>query len=104
MLSEALRLIRVFHDAKQTDLADRIGVSKSYISELESGKKSPTLEVIEKYSKEFSIPSSSILFFSEQLSADKSVKGSNKRKFIASKIIQILNFIDEKAKVHQHES
>ena len=38
MLSEALRLIRVFHDLKQTELADRLGVSKSYLSEIESGE------------------------------------------------------------------
>jgi len=103
MLSDALRLIRVFHDVKQTELAHRIGVSKSYLSELENGKKSPSLEIIEKYSKEFGIPSSSILFFSEQLAGDRNVKATNARKFIANKILQILAFVDEKASAH-HDS
>ena len=38
MLSEALRLIRVFHDMKQTELADRLSISKSYLSEIEGGE------------------------------------------------------------------
>ena len=97
MLSDALRLIRVFHDVKQTELAERIGVSKSYISEIESGKKLPTLELIEKYSREFNIPSSSILFFSEQLSSDSNAKSTNARKFIAGKILRMLKFVEEKS-------
>ena len=46
MLSEALRLIRVFHDVKQNELAERFGVSKSYLSEIESGKKLPSIDFI----------------------------------------------------------
>ena len=69
MLSEALRLIRVFHDMKQTELAQRLGISKSYLSEIESGKKPPRMDLIERYASEFGIPSSSILFFAEGLEA-----------------------------------
>ena len=58
MLSEALRLIRVFHDMKQTELAQRLGISKSYLSEIESGKKPPRMDLIERYVSEFDIPSS----------------------------------------------
>ena len=49
MINEALRLIRVFHDLKQFELAERLKVSKSHISEIESGTKAPSLELIEKY-------------------------------------------------------
>ena len=53
MLSEALRLIRVFHDMKQTELADRLSISNSYLSEIEGGKKQPKIELIQRYSSEF---------------------------------------------------
>ena len=43
MLSEALRLTRVSHDVKQTELADRLGISKSHLSEIEKGSSSPGL-------------------------------------------------------------
>lgn len=104
MLSDALRLIRVFHDVKQTDLAGRLGVSKSYISEIESGKKVPTIEVINKYSTEFKIPASSILFFSEQLSNDESTKSVNARQFIADKVLRMLKFLEEKSKIDYHDA
>lgn len=103
MLSDALRLIRVFHDVKQAELADRLGVSKSYVSELESGKKVPTLEVINKYSSEFKIPASSILFFSEQLSEGESRKTVGARQFIADKVLRMLKFLEDKSKMDCHE-
>ena len=68
MLSEALRLIRVFHDLNQSDLAEQIEISRSYLSEIEGGKKEPSLELIKKYSVRFNIPVSSIMFFAENLS------------------------------------
>lgn len=91
MLNEALRLIRVFHDLSQKELADKLKISKSYISELESGKKVPRLEILNKYSEFFNIPVSSIMFFSESL--DRDLKTEKLRMFVSSKIISILNFI-----------
>lgn len=103
MIANALRLIRVFHDLKQIELADKMGVSKSYISEIEAGKKSPSIQLIEKYSEEFKIPVSSILFFSEQLE-DKSYTlddMESARGIIASKVIKFLSFIEEKTRLEE---
>ncbi|MCY4459340.1 MAG: helix-turn-helix transcriptional regulator [Albidovulum sp.] len=94
MLSEALRLIRVFHDLKQQELAERLGLSKSYISELESGKKVPSMDVIQKYSDEFCIPASSILFFSESL--ENPSKAGRARSTIAGKVLQFLKLVEAK--------
>ena len=98
MLAEALRLIRVFHDIKQNELADRLGISKSHLSEIESGRKQPRLELIERYSEEFGIPSSSILFFSECLeNPSKSASTANRGKgVIASKVINFLRLIEDR--------
>ena len=63
MLTEALRLIRVFHDMKQNELATHLGISKSHLSEIESGKKQPSLQLIERYSSEFGIPAVIYLVF-----------------------------------------
>jgi transcriptional regulator with XRE-family HTH domain len=95
MLSEALRLIRVFHDLTQKELAEKLGISKSYLSEIESGKKTPTLELLNRYSDFFDIPASSIMFFSESLNKD--VKTEKLRTFVSSKILAILKFIAEKS-------
>ena len=97
MLNEALRLIRVFHDLNQKDLADKLEISNSYLSEIESGKKTPTLEVIEKYSEVFNMPSSSILFFSENL--DSGGKSEKTKRSISNKVIKILDWISAKSVV-----
>ena len=95
MLGEALRLIRVFHDMKQVELAERLGVSKSHVSEIENGNKSPSLDLIERYSEAFKIPVSSIMIFAEELPHAKT--GDKVRSKIAGTVIDILRFVERKA-------
>ena len=106
MLSEALRLIRVFHDIKQIELADRLGVSKSHLSEIEAGRKRPTIALIERYSSEFGIPASSILFFSENLAhpLDTPLGARTKRQHIAQKILNFLRILEDRTHHHGHNS
>ncbi len=94
MLAEALRLIRVFHDLKQQELAERLELSKSYVSELESGKKVPSMDVVQKYSDAFGIPASSILFFSENL--ENPSKATRTKSAIAGKVLQFLQLVEAK--------
>lgn len=98
MLSEALRLIRVFNDLKQNQVAEKLNLSTTYISEIESGQKMPRMDVIKKYSEVFDIPISSIIFFSEQLS--KKNKGKREyekaRGFISEQVIDFLKFVERK--------
>ncbi|MEG3171176.1 helix-turn-helix transcriptional regulator [Sphingomonas sp. ZB1N12] len=95
MINEALRLMRVFHDIKQFELAERLSVSKSHISEIESGNKTPSLDLIEKYSAEFKVPVSAIMFFAEQI--PNAQRGEKARTKIASKVLDLLGFIERKA-------
>ena len=63
MIGEALRLIRIFHDKKQNELAGELNISLSYLSEIERGKKKPSMEIIEKYAQVFHTKASVIIFF-----------------------------------------
>ncbi|MEY4765257.1 MAG: hypothetical protein RI907_1930, partial [Pseudomonadota bacterium] len=45
MLNEALRLVRAYHDMSQSELSVQLGISNSFLSEIESGKKQPTLDL-----------------------------------------------------------
>ena len=98
MLSEALRLIRVFHDMKQNELAERLGVSKSHLCEIEAGKKQATIELINRYSTEFGIPSSSILFFAENLNdpSNSVSAGGRARQVISRKVINFLQLVEDR--------
>lgn len=93
MQREALRLVRVFHDMSQTALAERLQISKSYLSEIESGKKQVTLELLQKYADTFGMPLSSLLFFTEQVEggARERVRTS-----IAGKVIKMLDWMAAK--------
>ena len=54
-LAQNLKFLRKYHKLNLTDLALRIGVSKSSISDYENGKFTPTFNVIDKYCKEFKV-------------------------------------------------
>lgn len=95
MLNEALRLMRVFHDLTQRELASQLGISKSHLSEIETGKKNPSLSLLERYSDVFEIPVSSIMFFSENLNSGK--PSEKLRVFVSSKVLALLNFIAERS-------
>lgn len=90
MISKALKLIRTFYDVSQSDLSARLGISNSYLSEIESGKKQPTMDILSRYSDQFEIPLSSILFFSENL--DSSKPSDKLRLTVAKKIVSILEW------------
>jgi transcriptional regulator with XRE-family HTH domain len=96
MIGEALRTMRVFHDMTQKDLAEKLEISKSHLSEIESGKKTPTLALLERYSHVFNIPTSSILFFSENMDEDN-VPLEKARVMVSSKILALLSFIAERS-------
>lgn len=96
MINEALKMIRVFHDLTQSELADKLGVSKSHVSGIESGRKAPTLDVLQRYAAVFDVPLSSIMFFSENL-GDHSA-ADRARGIVAKKIVALMRFIAERSK------
>ena len=95
MLNQALRLIRVYHDVAQKDLAATLDIAPSYLSEIEAGKKEPTLALLRKYARHFGIPLSSILFFSEHMEDGKPARRA--KLAVSGKILALLNFIAERS-------
>ena len=95
MLNRALRLLRTYHQLTQVDLAKRLCISNSYLSEIESGDKTPQLDLLEKYSEIFKMPTSSILLFSESMKGDEKRAGKL-RVGAADKILRLLEWIEER--------
>ena len=92
MFDRALKTVRQFHRLNQSDLATKIDLSRSYINELESGRKQPSLDVLNRYSVAFSIPVSSLMLFAER-AEDKALEGT--RVFVADKVLKMLEWIAE---------
>lgn len=58
---EVLRLYRIAADLKVIEMSERTGISKSYIAEIECGKRNnPTKMVIEGYSQATGVPEGTI--------------------------------------------
>jgi transcriptional regulator with XRE-family HTH domain len=90
MINRALKLTREFHRIKQSELAERLSVSKSFLSEVESGKKAPTLDLLQRYADAFGIPASTLLLFAERLkSGDTRFRRNGK----VEKVMQFLEWV-----------
>lgn len=96
MFGQALHLLRRYQGLNQSALAAKLGVSRSYISELESGNRTPSLDLISRYAEVFNIPVSSLVFFAEALQdRDNLSNRLDKAKgVIARKIIALLTVLD----------
>lgn len=96
MIGKALKIIRETQGISLSKAAAEIGCSKSFLSELESEKKAPSLKTIELFSEKFGIPASSILFFSEQLKEGEGELSFKARQFLSEKIIVIMERLSRK--------
>ena len=91
MLHNALKNVRKFHQMSVSDAAAKIGVSASYISELENGKKRIHQDILEAYGRVFEMPVSAIYLISES----QSQTGANGTAILRRKISKIVNWIAE---------
>lgn len=96
MLHRALRLLRTYHQLSQVELAKHLGISNSYLCEIEKGEtKEPNLELLNKYAEIFKMPASTILLFSERLGVQGKA-GAKLRVASANKILRLLEWVDER--------
>jgi len=95
MKHELLKIIRTVNGLSQLQAAECLGISKSYLSEIENGKKKVSLDILEKYKDIFDISPSMILFFDEQFKT-KSIESIRLKmaKIFITELSKLLN--DEK--------
>ena len=55
-VGEILRLLRISFDLSISDLSEKTKISKSYITEIEKGTKTPSEKIIKNYSTGLEIP------------------------------------------------
>ena len=95
MYHRALKLIREFHRLSQSEVAMRLGLSNSYVSELEKGTKKASLDVLEKYAAAFRIPLSTLLLFAEKVGDNR--LSERVRVIAAGKIMKMLEWVEASA-------
>jgi transcriptional regulator with XRE-family HTH domain len=94
MIGKILRDIRAFNKVTLTQISNEWNISQGYLSEIELGKKEPTLDVIHKYSQKFNIPVSSIMFFMEHHGEPEIIKKF--RKITSNGVVKLFDYLLDK--------
>ena len=89
MINEALKLVRLYWGLSQVELAERLELSQSLISEIERGSKQVTMEVLERYSEKLKIKMSQLLFFAEEIEGQPPI--TRGKLIIANKTLKLLD-------------
>lgn len=77
MIGDVLKRTRIIYGYKASEMSSEIGISASYLSEIENNKKQPSLELLQKYADIYGIRLSSLILLSESMDeAEKSGKGT----------------------------
>lgn len=90
MIGEVLQRMRKIYGYKAIEMSKKLGISNSYLSEIENNKKQPSLELLEKYSNVFGIKVSSLILMSEKLDDSSN---NNSEDFIRRAMIKMVNFM-----------
>jgi len=64
-IGRIIKVIRAFEGIDQRTLAARMGVTRTYMSQIETGRKEPSLSFLKAFSKKFNIPLP-LLFIGEE--------------------------------------
>ncbi len=65
-LGNVLKLLRIAKNMSAKELATKMKVSSTYVSEVESNNKNPSLEMLSRYSEALNVSKSTILYFDEE--------------------------------------
>ena len=72
-----MKRTRIIYGYKASEMSSELGISASYLSEIENNKKQPSLELLQKYADIYGIRLSSLILLSENMDeAEKSGKGT----------------------------
>lgn len=91
MIGNVLKRTRAIYGYKATEMCSKLGISASYLSEIENNKKKPSLELLEKYAEIYDIRLSSLILLSENFE-DAEKSGSGKGSIIIRNMMnQLIN-------------
>ncbi len=88
MIGDILKRLRTIYGYKANEMSTTLGISSSYLSELENNKKQPSLEILRKYSDIYGIKLSSLILLSENL--DEAEKENQGDTFIRNLMLRLI--------------
>ncbi len=89
MIGDVLKRMRAIYGYKANEMSSALGISASYLSEIENNKKQPSLELLKKYADFYGVRLSSLILLSESMEdAEKSGKGTAFIRSMMARLIQ----------------
>lgn len=93
MYGTTLKQLRLIYNYNSKELAEKLNISPSYLSEIENNKKNPSIKILDSYSEVFNIKLSTLILLFEN---ENNLSFSKKfiSKIITSLIENTSSFID----------
>lgn len=91
MINDALRLLRLYCGFSQVEMAQRLSVAQSMISDVEAGRKSVSMDLLEAYSQATGVKMSQLLFFAEEIDGEPIARRGHL--IVADKVLKLLEAI-----------
>lgn len=103
IIGDVLKRTRAIFGYKANEMSATLGISPSYLSEIENNKKQPSLDLLKRYAEVFGIKLSSLILLSEEI--EEIQKSSPKSKlFIRNMMMSLINSMSEKVGNPDEES
>jgi transcriptional regulator with XRE-family HTH domain len=88
MINEALRLLRLYCGLSQADMAKKLSITQSMVSDIEGGRKSVSMDLLEAYSDAVGVRMSQLLFFAEEIEGQPIARRG--QLIVADKVLKLL--------------
>ncbi len=88
MLGNTLKRLRGIYGYSAKEMSELLGISSSYLSEIENGKKKVSMDLLERYSELFGLRVSTLVRFSEDY--EDAELNSAGQKFITSLMSKVI--------------
>lgn len=88
MLGNTLKRLRGIYGYSAKEMSELLGISSSYLSEIENGKKKISMDLLERYSELFGLRVSTLVRFSEDYE-DAELNNAG-QKFITSLMSKVI--------------
>lgn len=88
MLGNTLKRLRGIYGYSAKEMSDLLGISSSYLSEIENGKKKVSMDLLDRYSELFGLRVSTLVRFSEDYE-DAELNNAG-QKFITSLMSKVI--------------
>jgi len=93
MIGDVLKRTRAIYGYKASEMSSMLGISNSYLSEIENNKKQPSLELLQNYANVFGIKLSSLILLSENF--EEASKHNKGQEFIKNTMLRLINYMSK---------